>query len=712
MKKLISFILVLAMLASFTLVFGGCGTPAQGTEAAKLLLARERMDENTIGAKIDLFSTPDSANVLRAEAPTELYSSLTQLNATAEQKADFTWAANLFNKHSHSMVEFTQFMGAVESTAAGAAKAIGKMKKDVGITDMWVDFGIFEEYDYMLSVHESEDILYVRGDNLFNVYKRYTNQDAKNVYELYGYITYNDGTHGEIRELFIPGERYEYMFIPSAENAACDYFIAENSRGYWMATRFSTVEDRAQFSPLIIKDGLGYGAHVEATRDGGLDAIWYDVFDPQSGRELLRINIGATYTTVSLYIPGIQSGFVSVGAVDEHIYEYDEGLLAAHYISEMTTVKGTFPTGTGSTSGVTFDSGYVQYLGYAGGYAATYYGNLEFGYGYEEMPDLADMFSRFFSCFAEFGLTTYCDADKVLASISHASAMGEAFGSVFTWNGYYTDSIESIFLAEEVLLRDFAEHRAMYEAVKNNPYASGSRYLATNEFSRMDALVGGSATYRDGVITLDALGATLTDATYLEIGGKYVLRIGLTLTDENGNPVSVNTVPLSNGAQTGVTYDGTTLSVSLSGNFDLPKNLDSGKYAIVAYIATAEEGIRVTEMEKIAFLDIATGELASAAMDITVEKSGDFMFVVYAIKNTMRLTQTAEKDTYTHKEVSRLLNIAFLEKGYPQSGAVLEYENGTAVAEDATLEKGTYRMKGYLATEDGLAESYIYLTLS
>ena len=49
--------------------------------------------------------------------------------------------------------------------------------------------------------------------------------------------------------------------------------------------------------------------------------------------------------------------------------------------------------------------------------------------------------------------------------------------------------------------------------------------------------------------------------------------------------------------------------------------------------------------------------------------------------------------------------------GYPDSSSVLEYENGEDVDKNASLIKGTYRMTAYLPTSDGLAQSYVYLTM-
>ena len=55
--------------------------------------------------------------------------------------------------------------------------------------------------------------------------------------------------------------------------------------------------------------------------------------------------------------------------------------------------------------------------------------------------------------------------------------------------------------------------------------------------------------------------------------------------------------------------------------------------------------------------------------------------------------------------------IEILAKGTPDDEAVLEYEDGTAVKSGASLGKGAYRMTAYFPTADGLAHSYVYLTI-
>ena len=71
----------------------------------------------------------------------------------------------------------------------------------------------------------------------------------------------------------------------------------------------------------------------------------------------------------------------------------------------------------------------------------------------------------------------------------------------------------------------------------------------------------------------------------------------------------------------------------------------------------------------------------------------------------------ATKDAYSYNEIRRVIMQEILAYGYPDSDAVLEYENGDTVDTSASLGKGTYRMIAYLNTTDGIAQSYIYLTV-
>ena len=220
----------------------------------------------------------------------------------------------------------------------------------------------------------------------------------------------------------------------------------------------------------------------------------------------------------------------------------------------------------------------------------------------------------------------------------------------------------------------------------------------------------GENTYENGVISVSNVGISITDTALFENGLNYVLKLGLALCDENGNPISVNTLALKSDNESVITYTGGDVMLTAGGNYTVPKNLSQGDYVLVVYAADTD-GIRVSKMEKLAFVSIEEGELDSTAMDIEISNINDNFHATYTIKNTRYIELTATKDTYSYDEIRRVIMQEILAYGYPDSSAVLEYENGTEVNKTDSLSKGTYRMTAYLPTSDGLAQSYVYLTI-
>ena len=59
-----------------------------------------------------------------------------------------------------------------------------------------------------------------------SVYKRYTDENAKNVYEMYIFSLNGEEIMGRIKLVFIPGERYEFHYAHA--NGFKDYFITDS----------------------------------------------------------------------------------------------------------------------------------------------------------------------------------------------------------------------------------------------------------------------------------------------------------------------------------------------------------------------------------------------------------------------------------------------------------------------------------------------------
>ena len=200
LKKLIAIVLCLCLLSSMAVIFSGCGFlfggSAKGTEGAKILLARERLDENLIGQKADIWSSL-GFNLLSAPNSGITYLSLgsTNANTIARLSCDYT-ADNVtwtdFGAYSDLKDSYTQFMDPIDNDAVEFAQTIATLKKDVGVTGKWVTVNAFTGKKIMLVVTESSDIVIEIGDwGDVHVSIRYTDESGKNIYEMYSFMSKN-----------------------------------------------------------------------------------------------------------------------------------------------------------------------------------------------------------------------------------------------------------------------------------------------------------------------------------------------------------------------------------------------------------------------------------------------------------------------------------------------------------------------------------------
>ena len=691
-----------------------------GNEAAKLLLANERLDEKVL-TKIDLGIDTSKAKHLNAGTPLKYDYAEQYMRLSDQMGVHYTWTE--FEEHSHSMVEFTQFMNSIENKVEDVAGNIETMKKNVGVTDKWVDGGLLQNEERMLRVFENMDMLLIKlyDHNALYVCTRYTGENAKNVYEIFSFYKYDSGDTARMRLIYIPGEYYEWSSQHS--NGFSDYFVAENTRGYWAATRFDVSEYSAAFNPLIINNGLGYGGHVEfakevdrfgglmdfITLEGGMSVGAYNVFDPATNREYFRIYDSNGYGIVELYFTGIKSGLVSVSTSEAYV-DVEDNVYQTNALDTLVTSNGTYNTinDKEAKGEFYFSGGYVQHY-----YGDNFdYGNITFQINYENQDDTISDYIIQFSDFAKsIGLELYCDMDSVKESIYHAREYCVNFDDVFKWNSLPISSYESAVNAKEAFIASTDVALNYYEEVKDYPKAENKQKLSSDvKFADIANLVMGENTYAEGKVVISNVGVSITDTTLFEAGLDYVLKIGLALCDSDGNPISVNTVPLKTDSENKVTYTGGDIMLNGSGSYDIPKNLSQEEYVLVVY-ASNTDGIRVSEMKKLAFVSIEEGELDSTAMNIEITKVSDNLHATYTIKNTRYIEMSYAKENYSYNEVRREIMQEILSYGCPDSNAVLEYENGNEVEKDAVLGKGTYRMIGYFPTSDGLAQSYVYLTI-
>ena len=714
MKKIISLLLACTLLIGAASALTACGGGKEsnpknyktGTEAAKLLLANTRFDEKSISKKLDI-GLGGGAHAL----------SLRTLSSTLSLGGGDNFVIwDDFPAHNESMSQFDSFIENIDNYAIDAAKQITHMKDNLGIVDNWVGD---ESYKQLLSVTESRDTLLTVQSDAQEVYHRYTDENANNIYELYSsFVAEESGESGESKMLLIPGERYENFYNHSS--GFTDYVIIENTRGYWMLNRFSyskITEDGTEminFFPAVIRDGLCYMAWLSASTHPGLSSDLhvdsFSVVDVATGRELLRVQPDNGATVFHLPFSAIKQGFLSVGS-DDHFYNEDIGYYYTGLLRELNLVSGTIASrdrGDLAEGEIGFTGGFVSY----DHQREIHHGSITLTHKREGFS-LSDSMHALNGFLTANGVTLYRSTADIHEALNHAQLLGEDFGKSFSWYGHNAATIEGMKLARAEL---DAELKSAWKLISDRKNLPVTAPVATEDkpllpsFAPLSVTLGGDSRYENGEIHVASVSASLTETLLLEEGKSYVLKLALSMLDASGNPIPVNTLPLASGNAVAFAKDG--ISLTASGTLTVPKNLSQGNYAVVVYAATKDEGIRVSELVKIGRFSPATETLESEAMDIAISANENGCAVKYTVKNVLTLNVAATKASYSYDEIYRILMLEVIKKGTPKLDAAVTLADGSAVALDASLGKGSYRITCYLPTADGLAESYVYLNLN
>ena len=254
MKKIVSFLAMVAVLGGSIMGTVGCsfggggGTEAKalkGTTGAKIALARERLDESVFSEEMNFWGEESTVGVkTEGTAPSGMVRAAVKRAKSDSDKGVTVQGGKVrwsqFGNNFGTMENFENVFNEIEIKASQVAESIGMIKKYVGVTDKWVG------ENQLLLVEENRETLvqnYVfedPGSMGYQVAHRYTREDAKNIYDIYSY-TSERGEIGQNRMRYIPGEYYESSYVHSS--GFSDYFMAEKSSGYWKLSRFGNVRE-------------------------------------------------------------------------------------------------------------------------------------------------------------------------------------------------------------------------------------------------------------------------------------------------------------------------------------------------------------------------------------------------------------------------------------------------------------------------------------
>ena len=705
----------------------GCKRLKGGTEAAKILLARQNLGESAVDTSVGIWdmmsdtvgkATKTKSNKMISSNSTIEFDANESRQISGDQAQEMTFkdGGNYYEFSnfpiSSSIKEtFNPFVESVENFAFDTAKTIGRIKNKIGVVDKWIK-GI-GEYQYMLSVKGETEYLYKRdtkGDN-YSIAKRYTTQDAKSVYESVGFYTYTQNgeiAYGKTKDLYIAGERYESYYDHSS--GFRDYVIVENSRGYWSLMRFySWAEEKSvAFDVCIIKDGVGYCIFLQSDEDNGYQVAWVDIFDPVSGNDYMRVKEYGHSWFFEVSLSAITSGLKGIRAYGETMNELEEygdsyRIYGDRIPLHVVTEKGEIAPET-TFDNVTYKEGLIDY----NTYNRFHSGHIEFEVDKTEQGETVESgVEKLLNFLSHYGMQTCFDGESIAKGVDLATVYSEEFPNIYSWNGHALTNYYGYEKGKQVLFNEYQNAIDEYARVKDVEVIRSRQKLANNvDFAKFSEFSLGQATYTNGKINLQNATAKITDTKLLEVGLNYKLKIGLTKVDKEGKFSSVNTVSLSGGNAQEVEFLGEEITLQGAGEYAVSKNLSEGDYMVVAYASTTDD-IRVSEMKPLAFLTIEEGAIESTAMEITAKKSNENLIISYAVKLTYDMGIV--EGSATGKELEKMMIRHALAFGYPKDGELVTTENGEVIQNyGENLPSGRYRLKIYVPTNDGVAEAYIY----
>ena len=735
---------------------GGGDAPAvsgiSGIDAAKLLLAEERLNEKLLKNEGDIFekgaqvmedlaakaidnlgvrvlrktqgpsplsnftrsyrnnsrassfelSTVEGKNGTLVASGKSAFSIVPPLGPLGEEKNDIgnmevvgdTVVWTDFDEVSNSYEYFLNLTANIVSEAERCADLINFVKKNIRIVDKWVEIG---NERYFLSVGENEELLCNEsgsGENRFLIIcRRYRNEEGKDVYEMYR----SYGTQYECRMTYIPGERYELS------EGRQQHFIATNTKGYWENYVLGDIGDSYyNVSYLILKDDICY---TFGMLDG--DMVSLQILSADRETDLFHYSSSEHSTTLLLKLNGFSNiekitaakSKVEFGPENEYA-NLQWGSDAKIHIAGGTVIgeNQSFFDGKLFIDGIL-----VSAFGY--GYGA------EMSVNIQGTPDEAmALFKQFLK---ETGLGCKRDIDTVIEGTKKSITDSRAIFNYYQWNGYTVNTKEGIRQATLVEKAKYEAILALYEGLMDAEVFKfeGKRPEEIElqmSFAPITESVALGAKMVDDKLTLDSLRLSVNDVMLFVKDEPY--RVVIALEDSTGAIVHLEQAVFGE-----VKYaEEKMFSVSASNMEIVLPQLTPGSYRVVAYIATSD-GIRSSGFTAVAFEEANAEDVNLGFLDLSGSLDTD---------GVLTLTYTERIDVNVKMEFDTALSYdafkqAICEQaffyGIPDETSIEMEKDESYVALTGTeseIAEGVYRIKYTAENGSYSRKGYVYVALS
>lgn len=707
-----------------------------GTEAAKLILAGERLNAQLLKDSDNIFATGEAAlENLAAKAKENLaknsyvgsaglmaLSSLTPLSTKAEAgdgsyvEIDgnvYRWKG--FQESSNSYSYFENLTTNVVTSAERGAALIDNVKKNVRVVDRWVKTDLGDLY---LHVEENEELLFSRFQGQVDACRRYKNEKGTNVYELYW-----QNEIGASRMIYIPGEKCEYSFQP--HDGGNHDFLAENTKGFWEVVDVGKAERHYNVSCMVLKDDICYDAFYNPAPDAQYvnmikvisadkktDLLWYD---PTPGIET---------STVTLHLQGFEGVAYTefTDTTGNGIYTDRYENFSLYGVREDGTVLVT-SNGTRLKGGDLFLDGKVEVRSVI----THQFWLMDDDYrtigGYAPSVDLwihADGKDEVFALVQEFlniaGLRCTRDFDYVLSGINQALLELSQFTQYHQWN-------ESPIRDHDTLAKGFANRQAKYDAwaaaydaIKGGEVldmTSGEDMTLYMSFSPVTLGTGAAVAINGLDVSISDLALSATDTLLFVDDEPYVLAfalLGLEGTD------GTLTLLKSTGEIVTTPYaDADTFTVKGGASLQLP-TLAFGSYTLVAYISTAD-GIRSSAFVPVPVTELVPYERVSGNVSVSTAKAADgtLLLTFTEVLDVEVSAHLPEQGYHSYATMYDALAEAAYLYGFAEEEALVERlgEDGSWTAmlgTEAQLESGTYRLAYTIKNGESVKNGTVFTT--
>ena len=691
-----------------------------GKDITKLLLANKRLNSSVLKDSSDIIIA-DTSEILRNNMSSFIECALKQNRISLiSPKATCTingstykWAG--FDAYCNITNFFDSYEEAIMGCVNQTSDAIDYAKKYIGGMDVWVPGSVDSQY-IMLSVSGNAEYLYEKNSSGYSVCSRYTNEEGKNVYEIYDYDS-DGGRTVKTYMLYIPDERYEFSLDMGQEMNL--YVISENTRGYWNMYYVSDMGEHANATNLMSTSKISY-AFDYMLGEGFVDGITGSVsfISQDKTCDYLKIN-GNTVTMYPCGFKGINAFKINASG-SEVANQGSENSSTKVVVSEgdyFTTNGGIeieLANGKVIKQGDTFCDGKVIYnygnVGKVADYG--YYPDIQFVVEGDSIDEIINNFNQFLS---SNNITCKGDIKNIINNAVTGDILLNQFPSSYEWNGYTLDTYANIKSAIAKEKSSFSTFENMYNKVKNNKTATVTQIgdaLLAYDFAKLDSFDAGTVTYNNGKLTVSGMSALLKDFALVDKNGKYCINLALAKMSES-NPAELDLctmVPLESANKQFATYtSGATFTLSQSGDFSTNVVLDPATYYLVAYVAT-EDGLPVSVLTEIKTSTAISGGDSTIMQTIGSDETGKITFT-YGEFVDIHVVAEKSISSYSYEEIQELLLSIVISVGTPTIRDV-EVKSGSTwvVADsDAAISGTQVRMEYIKTTPTGEVKAYVYL---